>query len=111
MPDSLDPPPPPPASRQQRIHATLHAAFAPSRLDLIDESAQHAGHHGVREAGYDQGESHFALRIAAASLQNLSRLEQHRRINQAVAAEFASGLHALRITVLRDETPSTTVNC
>ena len=50
------------------------------------------------------------LGIAAASLQNLSRLEQHRRINQAVAAEFASGLHALRITVLRDEKPSTTIN-
>jgi BolA protein len=109
MPDSLDRPPQP-ASRQQRIHATLHAAFAPSHLELIDESAQHAGHQGVREAGHDGGESHFALRIAAASLQNLSRLEQHRRINQAVAAEFASGLHALRITVLRDEKPSTTIN-
>ncbi|MBM3602382.1 MAG: BolA family transcriptional regulator [Alphaproteobacteria bacterium] len=92
---------PPPGRRQQRIQAALHAAFAPSRLELVDESAQHAGHRGVVESGHDQGESHFALRIAAASLQNLSRLEQHRRINQALAVEFAGGLHALRITVVQ----------
>ena len=46
------------------IRQRLTAALAPARLELVDESARHAGHAGARP----QGESHFRLTIVAAAL-------------------------------------------
>jgi BolA protein len=75
----------------------LSVKFTPSHLEVIDESARHAGHAGARA----EGESHFRVRIAAPGLVGKSRLEQHRQINAALADEFAAGLHALAIEIIR----------
>jgi BolA protein len=79
-------------TRQARIAAAL-ATLEPAALDVIDESEQHRGHGGWREGG----ETHYRIVIRAQSLSGLSRIEAHRRINALLAAEFASGLHALAI--------------
>ena len=71
----------------------LTAAFSPASLDVIDESHLHAGHAGHREAG----ETHFRVQIVSAAFAGRSRLERHRMINEALAAELSGGIHALAI--------------
>jgi BolA protein len=78
------------------IVAKLSAKFAPTHLEVIDESARHQGHAGFRPGG----ESHFRVRIAAPAFAGLSRLQQHRAVMEAVDAEIKGGVHALAIEVL-----------
>jgi BolA family transcriptional regulator, general stress-responsive regulator len=78
---------------RDRITETLAAAFAPARLDVQDESHQHAGHTGSRPGG----ETHFRVYIVSDAFQGKSRIERHRMINTALAHELAGGVHALAI--------------
>lgn len=78
---------------RNHIAARLEAAFAPVRLEVIDDSERHRGHAGWREGGG----THFRVRIASAAFAGKSRLERHRLVNAALAEEFAGGVHALTI--------------
>jgi BolA protein len=78
---------------RDRITETLTAAFTPIRLDVQDESHQHAGHAGSRPGG----ETHFRVYIVSDAFQGKSRIERHRMINTALAQELAGGVHALAI--------------
>lgn len=80
---------------REAIVAKLSRKFAPSALEVIDESARHQGHAGSRP----EGETHFRIRIVADSLAGKSRVAQHRAIMEALAEEFADGVHALAIEV------------
>ncbi|HYD45171.1 MAG TPA: BolA family protein [Phenylobacterium sp.] len=75
------------------LRERLTAAFEPSHLQITDDSAKHAGHAGARA----EGESHFTVEIESAAFEGLSRVARQRLVNQAVAAQFAAGLHALSI--------------
>jgi BolA protein len=74
----------------------LTAALAPSRLDLMDESALHAGHAGARPAG----ETHFRMLIVAPSFAGKSRLERQRMVFAALGDLMQTDIHALSITAL-----------
>lgn len=64
----------------------------PERLNVVNESALHAGH-----AGDDgSGESHFAVEIVAARLDGLSRVERQRAVYAALG-DLMQTVHALRI--------------
>lgn len=76
-----------------RIEAKLTAAFAPAALEVIDESENHRGHGGWREGG----ETHFRVRMSAASLAGLSRVARSRAVHKALAAEMAGPVHALAL--------------
>jgi BolA protein len=78
---------------QQSITEKLKAAFRPDSLNVVDESHQHEGHAGHRPGG----ETHFRVFIVAPAFTGKSRLERHRMINQALAAELAGRVHALAI--------------
>jgi BolA protein len=78
------------------IRQRLTAALAPSRLDLADESALHAGHAGARP----EGESHFRLLIVAAIFDGKSRLERQRMVFAALGDLMHTDVHALSITAL-----------
>jgi stress-induced morphogen len=80
-------------SRATRIRSALTAAFSPSTLEIVDESHLHHGHAGAAPGG----ETHYSVRIRAEQLANLSRVARHRAVNDALAGEFATGLHALSI--------------
>ena len=67
--------------------------LAPSQLEIIDESESHRGHGGWREGG----ETHFRVNIVSAAFSGKSRLERHRLVNAALAAELAERVHALAI--------------
>lgn len=95
----------PPMSRQEQMLARLHAAFAPQALQLIDESARHAGHAGARP----EGETHFRLLMVSARFTGLSRVARSRLVHEALAPSFAQGLHALAMTLHSPEENHTNV--
>lgn len=80
-------------SAETRIRAALTARFSPTELEVVDDSARHAGHAGASPGGG----SHFNVRVVATAFNDLSRVERHRQVNDALADEFARGLHALSI--------------
>src|ERR1700709_1443288 len=73
----------------------LREAFLPESLDVADESHLHEGHAGHRPGG----QTHFRVHIVSDAFREKSRLERHRMINTALAAELAAGIHALAIEV------------
>ncbi len=76
-----------------RIRSTLTQGLVPERLEVIDESALHAGH-----AGAVPGKTtHVRVRILSAAFKGKSRIERHRLVNDLLAPEIAAGLHALAI--------------
>jgi BolA family transcriptional regulator, general stress-responsive regulator len=75
------------------IETKLRRTFEPSRLEVIDESGQHAGHGGHRP-GFT---THVRVRITSPAFAGLGRVAIHRAVNHALAEEFAAGLHALAI--------------
>jgi BolA protein len=78
---------------QERIHSRLTAALAPTRIDVVDESAQHAGHTGARAGG----ETHYRVDILSPAFAGKSRVQRHRLVYEALAAEIADGVHALAL--------------
>jgi BolA protein len=79
----------------ETIRSKLEAAFAPADLIIIDESHQHAGHHG-----HDgKGESHFAVAMKAAAFAGKSRVERQRMVYGVLAEELAGQVHALRLSL------------
>ena len=75
------------------IRQKLTQAFAPSRLDVVDDSDKHQGHAGHRPGG----ESHFTVLIEAPAFAGVGRVDRQRRINHVLAAELAGPVHALSI--------------
>ena len=78
------------------IARKLSEKFAPTHLEVIDESSRHQGHAGWREGG----ETHFRVRITTADFAGKTRLAQHRAVMEVLDAELKSGVHALAIEVL-----------
>lgn len=79
----------------QEIHDALEGAFAPTELNVINESHKHAGH-----AGDDgSGESHWQVVIAAPSLAPMTRVARHRAIHTALGPQIMGRLHALSLTI------------
>jgi BolA family transcriptional regulator, general stress-responsive regulator len=83
-------------TRAARITALLTTALQPQLLEVIDDSAKHAGHVGAQPGG----ETHYRLRIQAATLSGSGKVEQHRRIYALLAPELQNGLHALSIEII-----------
>ncbi|MBY6046842.1 BolA family protein [Vannielia litorea] len=75
------------------IETRLREAFAPTSLEVLDESEAHRGH-----GGYSPDGSHFRVRMVAEALEGKSRVAKHRAVNAAVADLFPR-IHALAIEV------------
>jgi BolA protein len=86
-----------PGPRAARIEQILTASFAPERVVIADESARHAGH--AERVGLADGETHFNVKMVAASFAGLSRVARARAVHEALAAEFSTGLHALSLSL------------
>ena len=80
-------------SVEDQIREKLTRAFAPVALEVVNDSHRHAGH--ANSPG--TGESHFIVKVVAQAFAGKSRLERHRMVNQALAAELAGREHALAI--------------
>ena len=77
----------------QEMNDLLTAAFAPSRLEVINDSAHHHGHSGDDGSG----ESHFTVVIESAAFAGRSRLERQRMVNAALGDIPGNRVHALAI--------------
>lgn len=92
-------------TRADRIASRLAETFAPTLLQVADESARHAGHAGAGEGG----ETHFAVTMVAAAFAGQGRVDRSRAVHAALAAEFATGLHALSLTLRTPAEHPTTI--
>ena len=79
----------------------LREAFIPESLEVQDESHLHQGHAGHRPGG----ETHFRVYIVSPAFIGKSRIERHRMINSALAAELAGSVHALAINAQAPQEP------
>lgn len=78
---------------QAEMEALLTAAFAPTRLAVINDSARHHGH-----AGDDgSGESHFTVEIESAAFAGVNRVMRQRMVNKALGDLPGVRVHALAI--------------
>lgn len=86
-------------SRAARLEALLKAAFSPSLLRVVDDSARHAGHAGARPGG----ETHYSVVLVSEAFRGMGRVARSRAVHTVVDAEFAGGLHALALTLRTPE--------
>ena len=84
---------------QAALRRKLSEALAPSRLDIVDDSARHAGHVGARP----QGETHFTVEIVSARFAGLSRVARQRLVYGVLADELRTDVHALALKTLAPE--------
>ncbi|MGH7031062.1 MAG: BolA family protein [Stellaceae bacterium] len=85
------------------IRRKLTERFAPTRLDIIDESYRHAGHAGARP----EGETHFAVTIVSATFTGQGRVARQRLVYDTLAEELATRIHALSLTTLAPDEDKT----
>lgn len=81
---------------EDTIRVKLETAFAPSSLQIVNESHLHHGHHGSPGTG----ESHFRLHIVSDRFKGKGRVERHRMVNEVLKAELAGVIHALAVKAL-----------
>ena len=77
------------------INKKLTATFAPTTLEVINESSKHNVPRGA--------ETHFKVVVISECWKGISLLERHRAINEALATELQNGVHALSIVAKTPE--------
>ncbi len=80
----------------QALQHSLQAALSPTHMEVIDESADHAGHAGANALGRG---THFRVRVASPAFAGLSRVAQHRLVYDCLRQFIDAGLHALAIEI------------
>ena len=80
------------SERVNRIETMLEQAFAPEHLLVKDQSHLHAGHAGAKE-----GKGHFEVQIVSEAFSELSTLQRHRAIFEALGTMMETDIHALQI--------------
>lgn len=80
---------------QQHLQEQLQA----TQLEVLDESAAHAGHMGNPD-GSSVG-THLRVRIASPLFEGKTRVAAHRLVYDAASGFLDRGLHALAIEVVK----------
>ena len=80
-----------PSTQVEELRRALERELTPLSLEIIDDSAKHAGHAGAREGG------HYRVVLVAGAFKGRSQLERHRLVYAAVAPLMGQGVHALSI--------------
>jgi BolA family transcriptional regulator, general stress-responsive regulator len=86
----------------QALTQRLQERINPEFLEVLDESAAHAGHMGANDSGMG---THFRVRIQSLVFKGKSRVSRHRLVYDALQEYIDQGLHALAIEII--ETPET----
>lgn len=74
-----------------QIRSAIERELAPTHLEIIDDSAAHAGHPGARSGG------HYRLTVVSAAFEGRTQLQRHRLVYAAVASLLNGSVHALNI--------------
>lgn len=80
------------------LEQRLRERLAPTQLEVLDESYQHAGHAGANDTGFG---THFKVRIQSTQFDGKARVACHRLVYHALQDFIDQGLHALVIEVVR----------
>ena len=86
-----------PLASAAALDAVLRERLHPSQLEVLDESALHAGHAGSNGLGAG---THFRVRIASPLFAGKSRVAAHRLVYDALQEFIQGGVHALAIETL-----------
>lgn len=78
-------------SRVENMQVCL-AVLDPVSIEIIDESALHAGHAGARDGG-----GHYVLHIVSAQFSGKNTMARHRMIYSALGEMMKREIHALKI--------------
>lgn len=81
--------------RVNTIRTVLEAALHPQELEILDDSAAHAGHAGARQGG-----GHFSVYIVAEAFEGKTLVQRHQLVYQALGDLMRSEIHALMIKAL-----------
>ncbi|WP_287876038.1 BolA family protein [Acidovorax sp.] len=81
----------------QAMQQRLIEKLTPIHVQVLDESAAHAGHAGANGTGFG---THFRVRIASPLLTGKGRVAQHRLVYDALQEFIDQGVHAIAIEVL-----------
>ena len=79
------------------IEHQLTERLQPTFLQVLDESANHAGHAGANAEGFG---SHFRVRISCPAFAGKTRVTKHRLVYDAMQNFIDQGLHALAIDIV-----------
>lgn len=79
------------AERIAMIRERVTEVFSPQALNIIDESAKHAGHASAGGAG------HFVVEIVSDAFEGNSLIQRHRQVYDALDDIMHSEIHALSI--------------
>ncbi len=79
------------SKRVAMIEDRLTEAFSPESLNIIDDSAAHAGH---AQAG---GAGHFTVEIVSDAFRDKPLIQRHRMIYEALGDAMNIEIHALSI--------------
>ena len=74
-----------------RIEHLLRDEFSPQPLEVIDESALHAGHAGARPGG----ERHFRVEVVSERFRGKNRVQRQQMVYEALDELIKGGIHAL----------------
>ena len=80
------------AKRIEMIRERLTNTLQPAELEIIDESARHAGHAGAASGG-----GHFIVTIVSPAFEDKTLIQRHRLVYDAVGDIMHSEIHALSI--------------
>ena len=78
---------------RQEIEDKLRAAFNPSEILVVDDSASHAGHSGAPSTG----QSHFNVMLRSVEFKDKNRVARHRSVHAALGADLIGRIHALAL--------------
>jgi len=81
----------------EALHGRLTELLSPIHLEVLDESAAHAGHAGADGTGSG---THFRVRIASPLFAGKALVARHRLVYDALHVFIERGLHALAIETL-----------
>ncbi len=74
------------------------AVLTPQNIEIMDESALHAGHAGAKSGG-----GHYQLTIISPAFSGQNIVARHRAIYQALGDLMSTRVHALSITAYSPE--------
>jgi BolA protein len=79
----------------EQIKKLLNESFNPDLLEIIDNSAAHAGHAGARSGG-----GHYHVTIVSEAFEGKSLVQRHQLIYKALGDLMKQEIHALGINAL-----------
>ena len=83
-----------------QIRDILTEHFSPVELQIIDDSAKHAGHSGADP----RGESHFSVLVVSEKFEGQNRVNRQRLVYGALDTLLKERVHALALkTMTPDE--------